>query len=65
MLKKEELTETFFEYFDLYRFDSPDERGSHIHMDTDFLNRLADARYNAGTPFVISSGIEVLTITSE
>jgi uncharacterized protein YcbK (DUF882 family) len=37
-------------------FDSPDEKGSYINMDVDFLNKLAEARKIASIAFKITSG---------
>lgn len=43
-------------YFNLSEFDSPDHEGSHVNMDTDFLQLLDKAREIAGIPFKITSG---------
>lgn len=50
------LSDTFHIYFEYNEFDSPDEKGSYINMDVDFLNRLAEARKLAGVAFKITSG---------
>lgn len=50
------LTKTFHKYFQLYEFDSPDQRGTAENMDIHFLNKLAAARDHAQIPFVITSG---------
>lgn len=44
------------QYFKLAEFDSPDEPGSGINMDADFLTDLDEARDRAGIPFRINSG---------
>ncbi len=46
----------FNDYFDLGEFESPDEQGSGMHMDTQFLDMINDARQYANVPFVITSG---------
>ena len=43
-------------YFNLSEFDSPDHKGSHVNMDTDFLQLLDKGREIAGIPFKITSG---------
>lgn len=50
------LSKTFHKYFQLYEFDSPDQRGTAENMNIEFLNKLADAREHAQIPFVITSG---------
>ena len=46
----------FNDYFELAEFDSPDEQGSGVNMDTQFLDMINDARQYANVPFVITSG---------
>ena len=46
----------FNDYFELSEFDSPDEVGSGVNMDTQFLDMINDARQYANVPFVITSG---------
>ena len=46
----------FNDYFELSEFDSPDEVGSGMNMDTQFLDMINDARQYANVPFVITSG---------
>ena len=43
-------------YFNYDEFDSPDEKGSFINMDRDFLLMLDEARGIAKTSFKINSG---------
>ena len=43
-------------YFSLEEFDSPDLPNSGVNMDSDFLQRLDDAREIASIPFKINSG---------
>lgn len=43
-------------YFNLSEFDSPDHEGSHVNMDSNFLQLLDKAREIAGVPFRITSG---------
>lgn len=52
----EGLNDIFHLYFEYSEFDSPDEKGSYINMDVDFLNKLAKARQNASIAFKITSG---------
>ena len=42
--------------FELYEFDSPDEKGSGSYMQPSTLQMLNDARAIAGIPFKINSG---------
>tara|TARA_R110000744_G_scaffold212024_1_gene331099 strand:+ start:67 stop:420 length:354 start_codon:yes stop_codon:yes gene_type:complete len=44
------------EFFTINEFDSPDERGSGIMMDREFLQMLVEARRRASTAFNITSG---------
>lgn len=44
------------QYFKISEFDSPDEPGSGINMDADFLTDLDEARDRAGIVFSINSG---------
>ena len=43
-------------YFELWEFDSPDEKGSGSKMDENFLTKLDAARLLADIPFKINSG---------
>jgi len=43
-------------HFRYEEFDSPDEKGSFINMDSDFLSMLDNARGAARIPFKINSG---------
>jgi len=43
-------------HFELYEFDSPDEKGSGSRMQPSTLQMLNDARGIAGIPFKINSG---------
>jgi zinc D-Ala-D-Ala carboxypeptidase len=52
----EGLNDIFHLYFEYSEFDSPDEKGSYINMDVDFLNKLAKARQSASIAFKITSG---------
>lgn len=46
----------FHFFFEYKEFDSPDEAGSYINMDVDFLNKLTAARKAAAIGFKITSG---------
>lgn len=50
------LNTDFHFFFEYSEFDSPDEKGSYINMDVDFLNKLAEARKLAAVAFKITSG---------
>ena len=52
-------------YFTLNEFDSPDFPNSGVNMDTDFLERLEQAREIAGIPFRITSGFRTKEHNSE
>tara|TARA_R100000654_G_scaffold20855_2_gene42080 strand:- start:7602 stop:8069 length:468 start_codon:yes stop_codon:yes gene_type:complete len=43
-------------YFSLSEFDSPDDKGSGVNMDLNFVRLLDEARELADTSFVITSG---------
>ena len=43
-------------YFTYSEFDSPDEVGSGVNMNSDFLTMLERARELAGVPFIVNSG---------
>lgn len=50
------LNTDFHFFFEYSEFDSPDEKGSYINMDVEFLNKLAAARKAAAVSFKITSG---------
>lgn len=52
-------------YFTLNEFSSPDFPNSGVNMDTDFLERLEQAREIAGIPFRITSGFRTKEHNSE
>jgi len=55
-MKEMKLSRAFHLYFEYNEFDSPDEKGSYVHMDEGFLNKLAKAREEASIAFKITSG---------
>lgn len=55
-MNKEKLIPAFHIFFEYGEFDSPDEEGSHINMNTEFLNKLTRAREIASIGFKITSG---------
>jgi len=50
------MTKTNLKYFTLDEFDSPDLPNSGVNMDSDFLQKLDNAREIAGISFKINSG---------
>lgn len=53
---KDMINENFHQYFTFSEFDSPDQPGSGVLMDREFLNQLTIARIAADVPFRINSG---------
>jgi uncharacterized protein YcbK (DUF882 family) len=47
-------------HFEEYEFDSPDQEGSGLLMDCDFLEKLDQAREIADVPFKINSGFRTV-----
>lgn len=43
-----------------HEFDSPDLKGSHVHMDSGFLMNLDRARHIANVPFIINSAYRTM-----
>ena len=51
---------TYLKHFDFWEFDSPDQKGSGLEMEGDFLIMLDMAREIAKIPFIITSGYRTL-----